>query len=230
MSDIGSLVERLVDAGLSVAEAGEIIATAFAAGVASSVYRKSPGALRQEKWRERLKASQRNASETPKNERVEASQSVSNRLKASQRDAASLSKEEKKEEIKLKRESARASQIPTAWRPDDPVWNETVEILGSQQRAEYELKKFTDHALEKGRTAKNWNAAWRNWARRSVEYGGRNGHGVSQARTVGAAGSTATGADTILAGMGRIADRIAARKLAERQDSLGPAGELDLER
>ena len=59
MSNIGELVERLVDAGLSVAEASTIIAEAVAAG-AASVSRKSAGALRTQKWREnkRHKASQ----------------------------------------------------------------------------------------------------------------------------------------------------------------------------
>jgi hypothetical protein len=71
----------------------------------------------------------------------------------------------------------------------------------------------------------DWDARWRNWCETYV--GGRNRYAVSQPRTFGTSGSAATGADAILAGMGRIADRIAARKLAERQDDLDLACEPD---
>jgi hypothetical protein len=51
MSDISALITRLVDQGVDPAEAAEVIALAMVAGVATAPYRKSPGALRTEKWR-----------------------------------------------------------------------------------------------------------------------------------------------------------------------------------
>ena len=74
----------------------------------------------------------------------------------------------------------------------------------------------------------NWDARWRNWCETYI--GGRNGHAVSQARTFGASGPAATGADAILAGMGRIAARVTARQLAERQGSFDLAAKSGSER
>ena len=84
MSNIGELVERLVDAGLSVGEASTIIAEAVAAGAASAAHRKSPGALRTEKWRDkkRHQASQNVTSDA----KPVTSQNVTKRHKASQCD------------------------------------------------------------------------------------------------------------------------------------------------
>jgi hypothetical protein len=183
MSAVRELTLVLIKAGLDPVDAATLIARA-GVELAPPADTRTPGARRQAAYRERHKTSQIVTEVTV----AEASPSVTKRNETSQSDAASLSKEDKKEEVKLKREGARASQLPADWRPDVAVWDETSEILSSNQRAEYELTKFKDHALEKGRTAKNWNAAWRNWARRSVEYGGRNGNGSSQNRTDTAAG------------------------------------------
>jgi hypothetical protein len=60
------------------------------------------------------------------------------------------------------RPSKRASavSIPDDWKPD----REFSSSHGlSEQRIDEEVARFRDHALAKGRTAKNWDAAWRNW-------------------------------------------------------------------
>lgn len=215
MSGIGSLVERLVAAGLSIAEASEIIAAAFAAGAAGAPLRKSPGALRQEKWRERLKASQSVTDETPRKSPEPASQSVSNRLETSQRDAASLSIDKKENQKKEKKERERASQLPPEWRPDEASWTEGVSILGSPDRAELELKKFRNHAAEKGRTSKRWCSAWANWAIKAVEYGGRSGNGSSAIRTNSA--SQQSGSAPVFAGVAAATERRARERVAAGQ-------------
>jgi hypothetical protein len=174
MSDIGALVERLVAAGLSVAEAGEIIATAFAAGAASSAYRKSPGAVRQEKWRERLKASQSVSTRRSETGRLKPSQSVSNRLNETLRDDPSLSLSKKEEESKERKRERRGTQLQADWRPGERAWQGAVERLGAH-RAEAELGKFKNHAADKGRISKSWDAAWNNWIDRAIVYEAQNG-------------------------------------------------------
>jgi hypothetical protein len=65
----------------------------------------------------------------------------------------------------------RAAKLPNGWRPD-------AVTLAAQRREfpavdlERELASFADHAASKGRTAKDWTAAWRNWVRKADEYAG----------------------------------------------------------
>jgi hypothetical protein len=168
VTDIQSLMERLMSYGVPMGEACEILAMACAAGAATAPFRKSVGAQRTAKWREtkRHKASQSVTQSAPD----DVSQSVTDRHKPSQCDNASLSLERNIDSKKLeKRESKRATLLPDGWRPDAEAWAATVEQLG-EATAENELAKFRDHAAEKGRTAKDWPAAWRNWVRRSVDF------------------------------------------------------------
>ena len=111
------LVERLVDAGLSVAEASTIIAEAVAAG-AASVSRKSAGALRTQKWREnkRHKASQ----SVTERHADEASQNVTKRHKASQCDAGDILPIDTKNKKKIGEVSQRRHAAPALipnWQP-----------------------------------------------------------------------------------------------------------------
>jgi hypothetical protein len=176
MSDIGALVERLVAAGLSVGEAGEIIATAFAAGAASSGYRKSPGSVRQQRWRERNKASQSVTVETPSDDRGEASQSVSNRNEASQRNAAPLSIEKKEEVKKEKKERARASQLPADWCLDEIDIEYAVSKGIPRSKVPLVGEAFSNHHRAKGTVFADWRAAWRKWCGNEIKFhGGMNG-------------------------------------------------------
>ena len=117
MSSIGQLVERLVDAGLSIAEASTIIAEAVAAG-AASVSRKSAGALRTQKWREnkRHKASQ----SVTERHTDEASQTVTERHKPSHGDARAnlpIDTKIKKEDRRGKPAASRGTRIDPNWQP-----------------------------------------------------------------------------------------------------------------
>lgn len=167
MTILSDYVSRMVEGGMDQDEAMQIAAELFAAGVASAAVRPSAGAIRTRKWREanRHKASPRDGHETQEDgatKRHEPSQSVTS-------DNASLSKrviDIKKDEKKRER---RATQIPDGWKPDDRRWSDACKALGGEQ-ASRELRKFTNHALEKGRVAKNWNAAWDNWVDRAVEW------------------------------------------------------------
>ena len=144
---------------------------------------------------------------------------------------ASLSKEEKKEEIEVKkreRAEKRASQLPTDWRPGEKQWQDAVVTLGSEDRAERELRKFTNHALAKGRTAKNWNAAWNNWVDRALEW--ENGNGNSNPRADTATGRATAREAQHVAQMGGAALRYLQESKAARQvgDLAGGAGTAEI--
>lgn len=63
----------------------------------------------------------------------------------------------------------RATQLPDGWRPDD-VTNATLAKQYPDIDLDRELAQFTDHARSKGRTAKDWTAAWRMWVRKADEW------------------------------------------------------------
>lgn len=214
---------------MDAADAAGLVARA-AVEMTGALTKKSTGAVRQQRWRERNKASQSVTDEaggsvSNRNESVtrdagkEASQNVSNRNEASQRNALSLSKEEKKEVIKEKRES-RATQLPEDWRPPPKHWDEAVTILGNSDRAELELRKFKLHAADKGRVAKNWNAAWVKWAIQAIEYGARNGNGTSNNRADPVAGRATAREAQHVAAMGG-----AALRYLQEGKSAGSGGE-----
>jgi len=97
---------------------------------------------------------------------------------------ASLSKERKKEEGKEEREArprnVRGHRLPDDWRPTAPDLATALALIGAH-RTEAELAKFADHWKQQpgSRGVKlDWNATWRNWARRASEYTQRGGtHG-----------------------------------------------------
>lgn len=197
MSATGQLIAALVAGGMDASEAAGLVARA-AVEMTGALTRKSAGAKRQQRYRERHKASQtvtRDDNEK-RNETSQSvtslrsgktSQSVTNRNESVTRDAASLSIEKKEENKKVKRES-RASQLPDDWKPDEKYWIEAVSILGDDGRTSHELRKFKLHALDKGRLAKNWNAAWVKWALQAIEYEAQHGQSANHIRTDTAAG------------------------------------------
>lgn len=228
MSAARDLVAALVAGGMDPIEASTLLARA-AVEMTAVVIRKSPGARRQEAWRDRNKASQSVSARRDD----EPSQSVSNRLEASQRDAASLSKKERKEDKKEKRESARASQLPEGWLPDEHVWKAAVDRIGLD-RCNAEFTKFKNHAADKGRVSKNWNAAWRNWVDRALDYGARNGTGTNVARADTAAGRATTREANQVAIVGAAALRFLregnpAGPIREAPGDAGPAESSDFE-
>ena len=162
MSSIGELVERLVDAGLSVAEASTIIAEAVAAG-AASVSRKSAGALRTQKWREnkRHKASQ----SVTERHADEASQNVTKRHKASQCDAGDILPIDTKNKKKIGEVKPAAS-----WHRIDPNWQPTPEDRAvaaaegfSNPEIDREILQFRDYwkAASRSNAVKlDWSATW----------------------------------------------------------------------
>lgn len=79
---------------------------------------------------------------------------------------------------------ARAARLPPHWQPPDDLWRWSVDNLGSHEAVTYELAKFADYWAAKagaGGARLDWDATWRNWVRKAVEYaqGRRNGGGGS---------------------------------------------------
>jgi len=220
VSAVRQLTIALIKAGMDPVEATVLIARA-GVEMAPPGDGRSPAARRQAAYRERNKASQ-NVTDVTHNE---TSQNITNCNEASQSDAASLSIESKKEEPKKKRESAKASQLPPDWQPDPESMAEAIALLGSHDRAELELKKFRNHAAEKGRTSKRWNQAWANWAIKAVEYGARNGfNGTGDHRTYPHAQQS--GSATIVAGVAAAAERRGRERAAARSGGT-VAGDAD---
>ena len=62
----------------------------------------------------------------------------------------------------------KAAQIPKKWEPA-PLTEEVEAIVARWPEGMLlrELARFKDHAASKGRLAKDWNAAWRNWIRKA---------------------------------------------------------------
>lgn len=75
--------------------------------------------------------------------------------------------------------SPKASQLPNEWTP-------TVEhkdrATASGLDVDREAIKFRAHAEEKGRTAKNWNAAFTRWLINAAEYAARDGRPAGPVR------------------------------------------------
>lgn len=81
--------------------------------------------------------------------------------------------ESKKPPVSPPSRKKRATQIPDNFEPDDTC-RKKAESLGIT--LEPELEKFANHAQAKGRTAKDWQAAFRNWLIKAAEFqaGGKN--------------------------------------------------------
>jgi hypothetical protein len=85
----------------------------------------------------------------------------------------SSNQESKKES---KREANRGSRLPDDWQPSPEDRDAAIAALGAGRAAD-ELAKFRDHwkAQPGSKGVKSdWQATWRNWYRRAVEYGAKN--------------------------------------------------------
>lgn len=69
----------------------------------------------------------------------------------------------------------RATQVPDAFEVTDELYDWAwFQLTMPKQRVDAETDKFLDHFRANGKTMKDWTAAWKNWMRRSLEFGPRN--------------------------------------------------------
>ena len=72
----------------------------------------------------------------------------------------------------------RAEGLAADWTPSVKHFELGSELGFDRERVEFEAGCFRDHAADKGRIGKDWEAAFRNWLRKAPEFSGR-GNGVS---------------------------------------------------
>lgn|SRR5690625_48638 len=80
-------------------------------------------------------------------------------------------------EGELTKARKRATQLPASWEPTDEHRKRATEYGLNLDR---EAVKFRTHAQEKGRTAKNWNAAFTRWLINAAEYAQRDGRSTQR--------------------------------------------------
>jgi hypothetical protein len=111
----------------------------------------------------------------------------------------------------------RGSRLADDWRPSAcGIEYATTRGLDAR-RLETEIEKFKNYWTAKtgaSSTKLDWEATWRNWILNTLE---RNNVPVRSTRANGTTSHTtarhsATGADAVIAGMGRIAARVVARR------------------
>jgi len=174
------LIAALTAAGMDAAEAAGLVACA-AVEMTGELTRKSSGAIRQKRYRERNKALRSNGSESDKsvtnrNETVtrygseEASRTVTEHNESVTSDAPPLSLSKKEEERKKERG---ATPLRDDWRPDSEQWKRACRAVGLEG-AELELRTFANKAREKGATSKDWNATWDTWITRAINWAAKN--------------------------------------------------------
>ena len=103
--------------------------------------------------------------------------------------------------------------LPDDWKPD---FDWAVKLGIGLEEASRESEKFRNYAQMKGRVMVNWDAAWRQWCLRAIEFRTKNG----KDRNIGK--------PTVAQKAIELAKQLAAERAAERQTN-GPSDILDVE-
>jgi len=132
----------------------------------------------------------------------------------------------------------RGTRLPDDWQPSEQCVAYAVGRGIARDRVSIEAEKFKNYWTAKtgaSATKRDWPATWRNWVITAMER--RNGppRNNPSAGVHSVARSAATGADAVIAGMGRLARRLDERRIATRRGGqmAGDAdhpGEFDFER
>jgi uncharacterized protein YdaU (DUF1376 family) len=129
------------------------------------------------------------------------------------KDSKSLDIESKK--VRAKKNAGVA--LPSDWLPKDSHYRKGEELGFSKQQIDFFAERMRNWAGANAHRAvarkSNWDQAFHNWISDKAE---KNANRVDSAGAASTSRPAQTGYDPILAGMGRIADRIAQRKLAEQ--------------
>jgi hypothetical protein len=128
----------------------------------------------------------------------------------------------------------RGTRLPPAWTPSEVCVHFALNRGVTRERVAMDTEKFRNYGVaNSGRdaTKRDWDATWRNWCSKSMEMR----HGLTNDnRSHSATQPAQTGADAVLAGMGRVARRIIENRNGarpgDRQTSSSPhiALQLDL--
>lgn len=111
----------------------------------------------------------------------------------------------------------RGMRLPDNWQPSERCIAYALDHSMTRERIEIEIERFKNYWLEKtgaGATKLTWEGTWRNWIlnaleRRNVPARFKSANGTPSHI---APGRSATGNDATLTGMGRLANRVVARR------------------
>jgi hypothetical protein len=126
--------------------------------------------------------------------------------------------------------SRRGMRLPTNWSLPQLGLDYALDHGMDLARVMIESEKFKNYWLAKTGAAamkRDWDATWRNWilnAMERVHGGAHNGWNGTPSTSRRAA----TGADAILAGMGRVAHRLVESRMAARQEDRQVARDADV--
>lgn len=235
MSAAREIISALVAGGMDAVDAAALVAQA-AIEMGAVTPRKSTGAIRQQRYRDRNKASQsvtRYGEKDVVTDQDEASQSVTKRNDVTERYDASLSIEKKDSNYLLEREGSSKpkasrvkprSRLPEDWSLGEADYEYAAKHGFDRQKASPMGETFKNHHHGKGTLMADWHAAWRTWVGNEIKYSrGRNGAGSNQNRTDTAAGRAAAREADILAAVGRGALRVLENGHAARSEGAIPA-------
>lgn len=174
--NLGSLIDRMIAAGMSPGDAGSVAAEIYAAG-ASSAANKSSNAERQQRYRDRKRnetVTNRNDVVTDRNDET-VTQTVTNRNEALRCDANAVSPidtNNKKGKRQNSDRSSRGTRIDPDWRPSSAEEQFALGEGFSQTELTREASRFRDYW--KGRAGSggvklDWTATWQNWIRTSAD-------------------------------------------------------------
>lgn len=173
MTATAELIAALVAGGMDAAEAAGLVARA-AVEMTGALTKKSSAAMRQQRYRDRNKASRCDALEcdesvTNRNETVtryanaEASRTVTERNEGITRDDTPLSSLENKNR-------KRGERLPEIWHPSDADRDFARKLGWSETQIDAEAANFRDYWIAKpgaGGCKLDWPATWRKWIRSS---------------------------------------------------------------
>jgi uncharacterized protein YdaU (DUF1376 family) len=69
---------------------------------------------------------------------------------------------------------SRGSRLPDGWRPDLTERSRAIVERWPEGMLDHEIAKFRDHAADKGRTSKDWQAAFRKWVDNADQWRNRD--------------------------------------------------------
>jgi hypothetical protein len=123
----------------------------------------------------------------------------------------------------------RGMRLPTNWSLPQHGLDYALDHGMDPTRVMIESEKFKNYWLAKtgAATKRDWDATWRNWILNAME----RIHGGAHSRWNGTPSTSrraATGADAILAGMGRVAHRLVESRMSARQEDRQMAEDSDI--
>ena len=134
---------------------------------------------------------------------------------------------------KPKRIGDRGARLSDNWKPTDADVAYAASFRMPEGLILLEAQKFRNYWTAKtgaGATKRDWSATWRNWILNAMERRHDASARYSGSRAIQAAGRPPTGADAVLAGMGRVSRRLAENRAAAQSGNREAGADVDAPR